>query len=857
MDACSAMGVYHAPANEWQALVNVISSTTTAKGHNSRFKCKKCSAEFTGGNSKIRCHFVPAINVKGAPDYGVRVVECKADKFGPFHPNRQREIETVTAFRQHSAAESSKKRSASAAFIEVKGDPIDSTTSSSSSSSSSSSFSLVQQSDDKSHVKQSGQSSHTVGSKQSGSIVQYFDAQNYEKNKIEKLSNAQKKDKNAMLSHQLLNMLADCNIPRSVLNRSSFRDFIKSVNISTLEYNLPYATSVNLNGSVYKDRMEGIKVERSKMLIGMDIIGGTLMSDYAINEKKNYINTAVHFSNSSTFLQSTDITNKLCQYQSTENLLLDIEIAMNICGNENIFVLCMKESNDQILQLFEEKYSNKFSQKCATQCAILLHLEFCQEFIGLIILIKDLLQFIVGHDFLLDHFKSTEAITLHENIGIKLPGLLFAVETVLIDLQHYQLLWALPQLKNWLNTQSNEIKNEYLRLRNNLMWDDNKCNEIDFFVQLQKLFINLIKITNCEKPNLHLIAYAFHELQFKFIDTINEFKKNDLLNTNIENESKHNLLIEKFRNLFLKYEKLFVSNLACAASLFNPQYLHDPFYSNFTSNFNSEENYNCAIKCIEKYFSTKSVDPELQYLNSEKIEKVKADFLNFRNCTVGTYFARAEIVELGKCGNSDEFWCVVQRDYRELGEIGRKMVNQFSGQLNSEIWNNDLLFKPLNNENDKFQNGIKNNNGNNSNNNNININHNNDNNNNNNDLNKLNSIRDGYLQIQSSYNLNNKKNKTDFTPYFEHLQSEFKRIEATKKIILTEKSNFKKKTEMLGGKKLENFGKKIQPDIDEVDVDKKNFTNNDIETEVEVEVGKNDVTYLSSELKFLIDHIFV
>ena len=223
------------------------------------YKCPKCNHEFTGGPGIIRCHFLPPL--KGRKDFGIRAKECTASKKPTSAVNRVREIQVIFDFRASSMAAAGAKRSREAAPFQPS---------------------------------------------QAGGIMHAFGVQG-----------------NKSVEILLVEMIADCDLSPNLLRRQSFRSFIKSMQEAGVSYSLPYPVSVGLNGSLLNNALNEMKEERSRSMRGIDIIGGTIVSNGAKNLKRALLNTALQLSNGSIFIQSTDATGVACK--TAEYLLSDIE----------------------------------------------------------------------------------------------------------------------------------------------------------------------------------------------------------------------------------------------------------------------------------------------------------------------------------------------------------------------------------------------------------------------------------------------------------------------------------------------------------------------------------------------------
>ena len=92
---------------------------------------------------------------------------------------------------------------------------------------------------------------------------------------------------------------------------------------------------------------------------------------------------------------------------------------MKIVDEENVFMLSMDGSCARALQLFNEKYKNKFGQSCATRGALPLYFDIGRGYLDEIAIAKDVINFIANHG-LTELLRNTGAGVYHCTDCLKL-----------------------------------------------------------------------------------------------------------------------------------------------------------------------------------------------------------------------------------------------------------------------------------------------------------------------------------------------------------------------------------------------------------------------------------------------------
>ena len=362
---------------------------------------------------------------------------------------------------------------------------------------------------------------------------------------------------------------------------------------------------------------------------------------------------------------------------------------MNTIGEENVFVLCMDGSCAKTLQLFNEKYPNKFGQRCATQAALLLYFDIGRDYVEEIVIAKDILKFIINHEYVLELYRNTGAVSLYELAGTRFVNVVYSAEIVVKEKEKIELLWATPALLLWIENQTADIKLEFLRLREKLILSEKMWQNLNFYVKLQRPLRLFVQITDGKDPTLHLIAYEFNKAKIDTLAVVKEAYQNEQLVADLN--TKKSVNINKYTDLdkiitqkFNEHENDCVSDLAIAAYMFTPHYLYDPIYSDFKLHKGDI----VARKLIEKYFCSDTKNSDDKVIIEDLILKIKGNYRSYRECIAGTFFAKSEIIRSGKIyNNGNTWWSEVSNEYPELALLGRKLMNAYGGKGNIKNWN--------------------------------------------------------------------------------------------------------------------------------------------------------------------------
>ena len=158
---------------------------------------------------------------------------------------------------------------------------------------------------------------------------------------------------------------------------------------------------------------------------------------------------------------------------------------MKIVGEENVFVLSMDGSCARALELFNEKYKNKFGQRCATSGALPLYFDIGRGYLDEITIAKDLINFIVNHGYVLELLRITGAISLYGLSETSSVNVVCSPEIAVKEKEKIQLFRATPALLSWIDEQSSEVNLVLFRLRDKLVLSEKMWQNLEFPVNLQ------------------------------------------------------------------------------------------------------------------------------------------------------------------------------------------------------------------------------------------------------------------------------------------------------------------------------------------------------------------------------------
>lgn len=255
-------------SNHFEAMMEILICRPKAS---STYKCRKCGHLFTGGYGKIRCHFLPIPKgAGGILDTGIRINECTASTDPTVQPNRFLERQIISEFRQSESIAAGAKRAREASIFEAT-----------------------------------------------------------QPDRIP--PQALKVQAKTGIEIELIEFIADCDLSPDILDKPSFRNYIKAVQRAGMSYELPYPVALELNGSLLNSALEVAKEGRSRSLRGVDAIGGTIVSDGAKHPCHTSLNTALQLPHGSLLIQSIDTTSIACK--TSEYLLSNIEKVPSIRFN--------------------------------------------------------------------------------------------------------------------------------------------------------------------------------------------------------------------------------------------------------------------------------------------------------------------------------------------------------------------------------------------------------------------------------------------------------------------------------------------------------------------------------------------
>ena len=116
----------------------------------------------------------------------------------------------------------------------------------------------------------------------------------------------------------VLKFIAENDLAPNILDSSAFKELVKSIALSGVQYVLPdrrklslqesEVGSVSVLGSVLAEGLNNSRIQRVEILREIKYIGGTLCSDGAKNRKRAALNSTLMTLRGPFFVRSTDAT---------------------------------------------------------------------------------------------------------------------------------------------------------------------------------------------------------------------------------------------------------------------------------------------------------------------------------------------------------------------------------------------------------------------------------------------------------------------------------------------------------------------------------------------------------------------
>jgi hypothetical protein len=465
----------------------------------------------------------------------------------------------------------------------------------------------------------------------------------------------------------------------SIVESPAFRNLIRQVASAGSGYCPPRRQALGLDstrsahpdklGEVLDGDLKKIRIEKSRLLLGIADIGGTLCNDGAKWRKRSVINSTLMTSAGPFYARSTDATG---QFKDAKYILDDIEAAIEYVGVENVFIVALDGACKKTLRMIWEKESMHkiFPQRCSTHGCNLLIADIGKLFRWEILMCVRLVKYVCNHDTIFSILQGMNgSLQLLGTVETRFASQIYSSERILADELHLKELFSGVALREFItNRAPPDLVNEHHALCNEFIYNPVTWSRIKIFVDVELPVRTLLRISDGHRPNLAEISPVYDVMKRKSL----EAAKAAEVKFRIHYED----LSEKCGIIFDKRYKDIVTLLCLAASMVLPKHI---YVEDGNEIYDVEGGKEAIISIIDRYY----------FNNFEKQIQALKNYQDFRSKS-GALFGTPKVIYAAKNRSADDFWAITSAVDPTGCELFRKLVNGYSGQGESERMNKQV-----------------------------------------------------------------------------------------------------------------------------------------------------------------------
>lgn len=203
-----------------------------------------------------------------------------------------------------------------------------------------------------------------------------------------------------------------------------------------------------------------------------------------------------------------------------------------------------------------------------------------------------IVKFVCNHEAIYSILRNNnDAKGLVGFCEVRFASMLYSVERIVQDAAPLRCLWVDPELLNFLGKRAKpEVRAEHKAIEQAVIFSDVAWKRLNLFCDVLTPIRVMLRITDSNTPNLHILKYAFDDARKQSVAAAEEAAKDATLN------SLHLNLKSKVEAAFNKRRSDIVTRTALAASVLYPKVVDSNHASEDT------ECHEAVLWAIEKYF---------------------------------------------------------------------------------------------------------------------------------------------------------------------------------------------------------------------------------------------------------------